>query len=492
MKISLKLLQDHQKNHHQPPVLLRAKIPVTILNLPFLSHFSTTTTHPSDLSLSLSTNFPSFPSLKFSYATSAAATPPLSVTLKSGTGLFGSPNNSPLVISAHFSFNPSNPNHPNPTFSLFFKPQLGSFSLRKSTFSHTQSSASSETTNGDAGFDSNSFGFVPLERPETVKDLSVGKNDNDSIFKGIRLAARTQMPVAKRVALNFRWWVNFAEDQMPVLRINKIGIQRIDDVLKDDENKMKKSEANTGEVEVLKGMCIWMKNELDSLTRVNREMKCELEEMKVGHLGRNGGGDFRESRRKKAMPCVVESPSSGFEQWRNKRNGGGEENGKKEEKKKNGNLAIDVENELERAIKAAASSSPFSQHQVTLDSSAIFRCLLLQTQLSIDFGAMLFMCLGFGMQHDDIGKMEPITACRVAEATKHHLTTFWRLLQPIVAHALVQVSANYPPTIAWNCPRDRATDAQQPSGTVSATLDRMPVRARLPPSLCVILRSCAC
>ncbi|KAK6122242.1 hypothetical protein DH2020_044016 [Rehmannia glutinosa] len=363
MKISLKLLQDHQKNHHQPPVLLRAKIPVTILNLPFLSHFSTTTTHPSDLSLSLSTNFPSFPSLKFSYATaSAAATPPLSLTLKSGTGLFGSPNNSPLVISAHFSFDPSNPNHPNPTFSLFFKPQLGSFSLRKSTFSHTQSSGSSETTNGDAGFDSNSFGFVPLERPETVKDLSVEKNDKDSIFKGIRLAARTQMPVAKRVALNFRWWVNFAEDQMPVLRINKIGIQRVDDVLKDEEEKKKKSEPNnTGEVEVLKSMCIWMKNELDALTRVNREMKCELEEMKAGHLGRNGGGfvggDFRENRRKKTMPSVVESPSSGFEQWRSKKNGGGEENGKKEEKK-SGNLAIDVENELQRAIKAAASSSP--------------------------------------------------------------------------------------------------------------------------------------
>ncbi|KAK4400439.1 hypothetical protein Sango_1150000 [Sesamum angolense] len=366
MKVSVKL-QDHHKSHDQnhdpPPLLLRAKIPITIFNLPFLSHFSTTTTHPSDLSLSLSTNLPSGPSLKLCYASSAAAgaeasAAPLSLTLKSGTGLFGSPKNSPLVISAHFSFNPSNPNHPNPTFSLFFKPQLGSFSLRKSTFSHAGSSGSSERTDGLAGCDSNSFGFVPLESPASVKDLSVERNDKDSIFKGIQLAARTEMLVGKRVALNFRWFTKFSEDQMPVLRINKIGIQRVDDVLKDDKESKKKSEAKAGELEMLKGMCFWMKRELDVLTRVNREMKCELQEMRVGHLARNGGGDIREGVAKRAMPSV-KSSSGGFEQWRSKRNGGGPENGNvngEKEEKKNSSLAIDVENELQRAIKAAAAA----------------------------------------------------------------------------------------------------------------------------------------
>ncbi|KAK4422923.1 hypothetical protein Salat_1874900 [Sesamum alatum] len=370
MKISVKL-QDHHKspdqNHHPPPpLLLRAKIPITIFNLPFLSHFSTTTTHPSDLSLSLSTNLPSGPSLKLSYASSStaaadAAAPPLSLTLKSGTGLFGSPKNSPLVISAHFSFNPSNPNHPNPTFSLFFKPQLGSFSLRKSTFSHAGSDGSSERTDGLAGTDSNSFGFVPLESPASVKDLSVERNDKDPIFKGIQLAARTEMLVGKKVALNFRWFTKFSDDQMPVLRINKIGIQRVDDVLKDDEESKKKSDAKAGELEMLKGMCFWMKRELDVLTRVNREMKCELEEMRGGHLGRNGGGDFRDGVAKRAMPMPsIKSSSGGFEQWRNKRNGGvGQENGNvngEKEEKKNSSLAIDVENELQRAIKAAAAA----------------------------------------------------------------------------------------------------------------------------------------
>lgn len=202
---------------------------------------------------------------------------------------------------------------------------------------------------------------MPLERPAGVKDLAVEKNEKDSIFKGIQLAARTEMPVAKRVALNFRWWLNFGEDQMPVLRINKIGIQRVD-VLKEDQKK-KKSEADAGELDVLKGMCVLMKRELDAVTRVNREMKCELEEMRIGRLTGNGGGfgggGFREGMKKKAMPSV-ESPKSGFEQWKSKRDGSCEEkgngNGKKEEKR-NGNLAIDVENELQRAIMAAAAAS---------------------------------------------------------------------------------------------------------------------------------------
>ncbi|KAL0326587.1 UNVERIFIED_CONTAM: hypothetical protein Sangu_1736700 [Sesamum angustifolium] len=58
------------------------------------------------------------------------------------------------------------------------------------------------------------------------------------------------------------------------------------------------------------------------------------------------------------MPSV-KSPSGGFEQWRSKRNGGGPENGNvngEKEEKKNSSLAIDVENELQRAIKAAAAA----------------------------------------------------------------------------------------------------------------------------------------
>lgn len=209
---------------------------------------------------------------------------------------------------------------------------------------------------------------MPLETPAAVKELlSPEKKFKDSIFKGTQLAATTQIPVAKRVALNLRWWVNISEDQMPVLRINKIGIHRVDDVVKKDDGKNKNDEAKRGEFDALKSMCFWMKREVDVLTRVNREMKSELEEIRRRPPARSGGGygggDVEEGvRTKKAMP------SGGMKQWKTARNrSGGEEkvnmntnatgNGKKEEKKSGNDLAIDVESELQRAIMAASAAS---------------------------------------------------------------------------------------------------------------------------------------
>lgn len=200
---------------------------------------------------------------------------------------------------------------------------------------------------------------MPLETPAAVKELQPEKTVRDSIFKETQLSAATQMPVAKRVALNFRWRVNFAEDQMPVLRINKIGIHRVDDVVK-DEGKEKKNEGASGELDVLKSMCFWMKREVDVLTKANREMKSELEEVRQQSSGSgsgSGGGSFREGGIEKKQMTDVGSP---IKQWKSGRDGGGGEgSGKREEKKKkNGSVAIDVENELQRAIMAAAAASP--------------------------------------------------------------------------------------------------------------------------------------
>ncbi|XP_019190941.1 PREDICTED: uncharacterized protein LOC109185392 [Ipomoea nil] len=350
------LLSSHQKQPETRPLLLGAKIPITIFNLPFLSGFSTTTHHPSDLSLSLATNFSSGPTLKLAYtatssssSTSAPAAPPLTLTLKSGIGVYGSPKNSPLIISANFSFSPHSP-HSNPTFSLLLKPQLGSFSLKKAT-------SSNPNPNPKQNAEANSFGFVPLERPMSLKDFSFEDYGKDSIFTGISVMARTEMPVTKTVLMNCRWGVNFPEDlgkRMPHLTLNKIGIERVDEVIK--EVKEKKSESSGGEVELLKGMCFWMKRELDTLQGENREMKAKLEEMKMGHLLRTGGSHGRreESVGKKVVSPIVES-SSGFEQWRNKKNPGGDVV-KKEAKKNVSNGNRDVESELQKAIAAASSS----------------------------------------------------------------------------------------------------------------------------------------
>ncbi|KAJ6342222.1 hypothetical protein OIU78_010200 [Salix suchowensis] len=135
MKLSLNLQDDPQI---QNP-LLKAKLPISIFNQPFTSIFTTTTTNSfSDSTCALSTNFPSGPSLKLTYTPSTTTTTPgspLSLSLKSGLGLFGSPRNSPLVFSAHFSLCKSSTNVIVPTFSLQFKPNFGHFSLHKRTTS---------------------------------------------------------------------------------------------------------------------------------------------------------------------------------------------------------------------------------------------------------------------------------------------------------------------------------------------------------------------
>ncbi|MCE0481958.1 hypothetical protein HAX54_040184 [Datura stramonium] len=358
MKLSLKLQEqsqtttNHQKQPQTHPLLLRAKIPISIFNLPFISCFSTTTHHPSDLSLSLATSFPSGPILKLAYSTASTpntptpTTPPLTLTLKSGIGVFGSPKNSPLVISANFSFSPIQPNQ-NSTFTLLFKPQLGSFSLRKSTTSDTNCNSSAI---GKQNGDGNSFGFVPLERPSSFKDFSMQDYAKDSVFKGIAVMAKTEMPLTKRVMMDCRWGVNFPKDlgnRMPFLSVNKIRIKKVDEV---KEVKEKKDE-NLGETELLKGMCFWMKKELEMLQRENREMKHRLEEMKMGNVVRKGvaEGEF--------VGVQVVENSGDFEQWRNKRNSE-RENAKKEVKKNasNVNRASDVESELQKAIRAASSS----------------------------------------------------------------------------------------------------------------------------------------
>ncbi|KAJ0824398.1 hypothetical protein HanRHA438_Chr17g0791991 [Helianthus annuus] len=348
MKVSLKLEDQQQQDQNQTPIL------------------SATHNHPSaaasdKLSLSLRTHFPSGPSLKLSYntptttttATTTAAVAPLTLTLKSGVSLSGSPNNSPLIISANFNFSPQNPN-PNPNFTIKFTPKLGSFSVRKSI--HSSVSNSSKNLNGwgsDGG--ENSFAFVPLDRPINWKELSVESVEKGSILKGIMVAADTELPVMNRVKVNLRWGVGVSsvssgfDKPMPYLRVNKIKVERIDDVV---EEKVEKKQGMDGEFEMLKGMYSWMSRELSDLQTENREMRRALEDVKSGqplrqHNTYNGGGG------KRAVTPTVEV-SDGFEQWKMKKNGGGIEANTQRETKKNGG-SVDVESELQRAIMAASS-----------------------------------------------------------------------------------------------------------------------------------------
>ncbi|GKF87597.1 hypothetical protein Tco_0258474, partial [Tanacetum coccineum] len=213
-----------------------------------------------NLSLSLRTHFTSGPSLKLSYNATSAHTspPPLTLTLKSGISLSGSPNNSPLTISANFSFSPHNPN-PNPTFLIHFKPKMGSFSLRKAISSVSPNAGGEKVENGD-----NSYGFVPLDRTVSWKGMTVDSVNKDSILSGVLVSADTELPVTKRVKVNLWWGVGIPADfdkQLPYLRVNKIKIERIDEVKEEKDQKA----SDLGEFDMLKGMYSWMTKELSDL-----------------------------------------------------------------------------------------------------------------------------------------------------------------------------------------------------------------------------------
>ncbi|KAK4416171.1 hypothetical protein Salat_2724500 [Sesamum alatum] len=118
MKASLTLRED-PKNP-----IVKAKIPLTIFGVPFSS--GVVAGDYEELCISFSTAFRSGPLLKFSYRPNDLCRP-FGVTLRTGIGQFGSPAESPISISAEFSFIGSNCR---PSFLLQFKPRAGDFSVR--------------------------------------------------------------------------------------------------------------------------------------------------------------------------------------------------------------------------------------------------------------------------------------------------------------------------------------------------------------------------
>ncbi|KHN44025.1 hypothetical protein glysoja_037880 [Glycine soja] len=123
MKASLKFREEHKKP------LFRAKVPLSILGKPFQSGI--VAGESKELTLNLCTFFESGPSLKVAYRPNDSKNP-FSLIVKTGTGPFGSPLKSSMLMSCEFSV-PGRTG--SPLFMLHFKPRFGDF-----TFKKTQSS----------------------------------------------------------------------------------------------------------------------------------------------------------------------------------------------------------------------------------------------------------------------------------------------------------------------------------------------------------------
>ncbi|CAL0331738.1 unnamed protein product [Lupinus luteus] len=405
MKLSLKF-NNRDEDSTQ---IMSAKVPISIFNYPFISGITSTTTttnSPSDFSFSLSTNFPSAPSFKLSYSPTSTSSLPLSLSLKSGLGLFGSPRQSPLLFSVNFSFSLSSYN-PVPTFFLHFKPQFGNFSLNKTVLSDPNilpgpKSFPIDNNNGEIG-----NGFVADGSSSVWRELKLepfGSRDRNSnthevnsddggngfvperslvginkekcgLSSGVAVMARTYMPVTKGFMLNLRWGLNFPGNsglKMPYLTVNKIGLERVVEEVKQNVDKQR-LDASSADLQLLKGMCSWMKRDLEIVEKENREMKRVLDDMKMGVLTRNHSREGRKlsqhsgessskfehwrsnksGREENAHKQHSGESSTEFDGWRSKKSG--REENEQRQPNKSQLLVSDVESELQKAIMAASS-----------------------------------------------------------------------------------------------------------------------------------------
>ncbi|CAI8589061.1 unnamed protein product [Vicia faba] len=389
MKLSLKF---HNTNENQQTQIMTAKLPITIFNNPLLSTITATGNSSSDFSFSLSTNFPTGPTFKLSYTptTTQTSSLPFSLSLKSGLGLSGSTHHSPLVFSANLSLSTPSSSTPLllPSFSLHFKPQFGHFSLHKTVLSDSNSNPNpNPNTNTKTVSDSNPLsvlpqigkGFVPFQdgcssgwqnlnlEPYGHRDddnnnnvvagsvVPDGKNSEKyGLSPCVAVMARTILPVTQGLLLKFRWGVNFPGNKsglkIPYLTVNKIGLERMDEMKRDEL----KSENREGDLQMVKDVCLWAKGDLEKVEKENKEMKRVLDEMKM----RVSSGEGKLSNPKKHLS------GEGF-QTQTRGNNNNNIDRKKNEKKQSNmaqNVVVvsDLESELEKAIKAAAAAAASS------------------------------------------------------------------------------------------------------------------------------------
>ncbi|KAK9265550.1 hypothetical protein L1049_021613 [Liquidambar formosana] len=301
MKASLKFRED------QKP-LFRAKVPLSILGLPFQSGVAAG--ESKELSLQLSTFFDSGPSLKIAYRPNDPWNP-FSFVVKTGTGSFGSPISSSMMMSAEFNLIGQG----NPSFFLHFKPQFGDFSIKKSQSSIFENKVRSQP-NGVVLDDDNSVEVVerPVvnnkystedgafsgERITVLAPESKAASVVAGLFSGTEVSARTVLPVRNRAAVKFRWGVRFPAQlrnffteegtvknrmagislqKVPLLVMNKISIEHLDGSDSKGPTNVGPDMKFPGNADVA-DLCFTVKRQLEALQAENGSLRNAVEDLR--------------------------------------------------------------------------------------------------------------------------------------------------------------------------------------------------------------------
>jgi len=63
--------------------------------------------------------------------------------------------------------------------------------------------------------------------------------------------------------------------------VNKIGLERVEEGKENNNNKKQRRDGSEIDLQLLKGMCFWIRRDLEIVEKENREMKHLLDEMKL-------------------------------------------------------------------------------------------------------------------------------------------------------------------------------------------------------------------
>uniref|UniRef100_A0A2P2IQ47 Uncharacterized protein MANES_04G138500 n=1 Tax=Rhizophora mucronata TaxID=61149 RepID=A0A2P2IQ47_RHIMU len=296
MKASLKFRED------QKP-LFRAKVPLSIVGLPFQSGIVAGESR--ELSLNLATFFESGPSIKIAYRPNDTWNP-FSLVFRTGTGPYGSPFSSSMLMSAEFSLL----GRGKPSFMLHFKPRFGDFHIKKSQSSSDFEKSVSCFQNGRVSSDDDSSIEVveaPVLNGERRDEGFCGKRFVDlpqptasaivKALSSVEVAATTKLPMRSHAVMNFRWGVRVPTEnaetggdstaginfkKIPFLVMKKIGIEH---VYGDDSNsKASTTLANKvgpefGNADVADA-CLTVKRQLEVLQAENGLLKRAVDDLR--------------------------------------------------------------------------------------------------------------------------------------------------------------------------------------------------------------------
>lgn len=324
MKASIKFRDDDRP-------LLRAKVPVGVLGLPFFSGL-VAGGDAKDLRFDLSTAFTSGPALRLSYRPNEPLQP-FALSIRTGLGPLGSPVRAPFALAAEFNLTSSNP----PAFSLVFKPRIGDFAVASSvrsppppppasTLPPLSVKMSDLVTNGDDhdrkahgnGFSFSGNGFAA----NVAAAAGTGGGGVGALLSRMRLTTRSVLPLWSKASLRFQWGLrvppeikaaladdgygrkagSLAISKLPLLVMNKVTIEHTPKVPSQSETdkKRKKDAPPAAEGEVFS----LMKRQLEELNAESTMLRLAVEDLRAEVGASKGDG--------RKLPATVPHPQRSF------------------------------------------------------------------------------------------------------------------------------------------------------------------------------------